>query len=161
GAMLAAALVQGQELNRPATMGGKPNFNGIWQAISGAYWNLEAHSAQPIDLFWGLGAIAAIPAGKSMLKGGGTIPYKPEALTKRKKNRAGGPATDPEAKCFMLALPRVTYQNMPFQILQGETGYLLMVYPFAAPHRVINMKDHSEPPIDTWMGKSDGTWQGN
>jgi hypothetical protein len=51
---------------------------------------------------------------------------------------------------------------MPFQIFQGDaTADLLMVYPFAATNRIIHMKDHSEPPADSYMGKSDGTWQGN
>ena len=147
---------------RPATIGGHPNFNGIWQALNNANWNLEAHSAEALDDFWGLGAIASIPAGKSVLRGGGTIPYLPAALEQRNKNRSLWPAADPEAKCFILGVPRVTYHNMPFQIFQGAgDADLLMVYPFAATNRIIFMKDHSEPPVDTWMGKSSGTWEGN
>jgi len=146
---------------RPATIGGHPNFNGIWQAMNTANWNLEAHSAQAIDDFWGLGAIAAIPAGKSVITGDGKIPYLPAALKQRDQNRATWPASDPEAKCFMLGVPRATY-HMPFQIFQGAgNADLLMVYPFAAANRVIFMTDHSEPAADTWMGKSDGVWQGN
>ena len=49
---------------------------------------------------------------------------------------------------------------MPFQISQGN-GDLLMVYPFDATNRIIHMTGHGEPPVDTWMGKSDGTWEGN
>jgi hypothetical protein len=60
----------------------------------------------------------------------------------------------------MLGVPRVTYQNRPFQIFQGN-GDLLMVYPFAAANRVIYMKDHSEAPVDSWMGKSNGDWEGD
>mgnify|MGYP003350513519 CR=1 FL=1 len=127
-----------------------------------ANWNLEAHSAEAIDTFWGLGAIAAIPAGKSQIKGGGTIPYLPAALAQRNKNRAAWPFEDNEAKCYMLGIPRSTYQGMPFQIFQGGDD-LLMSYPFAAAHRVIHMnpKDHGEAPVDSWMGKSDGKWEGN
>jgi hypothetical protein len=163
--LMTAALmapVGAQEVNRPATIGGHPNFNGIWQSLNTANWNLEAHSAQALDTFWPMGAIAAIPAGKSVLKGGGTIPYLPAALEQRNKNRAGWPMTDPEAKCYMLGVPRVTYHDMPFQIFQGAgDADLAMVYPFAATNRIIYMKDHSEPPVDTWMGKSAGTWEGN
>jgi len=166
GAILMGALMSSpgaqpvaQDANRPATIGGHPNFNGIWQAMNTAYWNLEAHSAEALNDFWGLGAIAAIPAGKSVVRGG-TIPYLPAALEKRDKNRANWPAADPEAKCFMLGVPRVTYHNMPFQIFQGGPD-LLMVYPFAATNRIIHMTDHSEPPIDSYMGKSDGAWDGN
>jgi hypothetical protein len=167
GAILTAALISSagaQELKRSETIGGHPNFNGIWQALNTAYWNLEAHSAENIDNFWELGAIAAIPAGKSVVRGG-TIPYLPEALAQRNKNRAGWPAADPEAKCYMLGVPRATYHNMPFQIFQGEGGQgngdLLMVYPFEATNRIIYMNDKSEPPVDSWMGKSSGTWDGN
>lgn len=145
---------------RPATIAGHPNLNGIWQTLNTAYWNLEAHSAEGLSDFWGLGAIAAIPAGKSVITGDGKIPYLPAALEQRNKNRASWPGSDPEARCFMLGVPRVTYHNMPFQIFQGN-GDLLMVYPFDATNRVIYMTDHSEPPVDTWMGKSDGTWKGN
>jgi hypothetical protein len=162
GAVLAAALIPAagaQELKRPETIGGHPNFNGIWQALNTAYWNLEAHSAEALDQFWPMGAIAAIPAGKSMLKGGGAIPYLPQALEQRSKNRASWPSTDPEAKCYMLGVPRVTYHDMPFQIFQGN-GDMLMVYPFAATNRIIYMNDPSEPPVDTYMGKSSGKWDG-
>ena len=75
---------------------GKPDLNGLWQANGTANWNLEAHSAAAIPGFDGLGAIAAIPAGVSYVEGG-TIPYLPEALAQRDANRAGWPATDPEA----------------------------------------------------------------
>jgi len=143
---------------RQARIGGRPNFNGIWQALNTAYWNLEDHSAEGLKDIWQLGAIAAIPAGQSVVRGG-TIPYKPEALAKRNENRARWPAADPEAKCYMLGVPRVTYHNLPFQIFQAE-GDLLMVYPFAAAHRIIYMTDRSELPVDSWMGKSDGTWDG-
>ena len=36
-----------------------------------------------------------------------------------------------------------------------------MVYPFAAANRVIHMKDASEPPVDSFMGKSSGKWEGD
>src|ERR1700704_1426404 len=149
-----------QSGQRPATIGGHPNLNGIWQALNTANWNLEAHSARSFDDFWGLGAIAAEPAGKTVITGDGKIPYLPKALEQRNKNRDTWPASDPEARCFMLGVPRVTYHTMPFQISQGN-GDLLMVYPFDATNRIIHMTGHGEPPVDTWMGKSDGTWKGN
>jgi len=158
--MVMAALMSSAEAQqRPATIGGHPKFNGIWQALNTAYWNLEAHSAAPLDQFWALGAIAAIPAGKSVIREG-TIPYLPAALEQRNKNRATWPADDPEAKCYMLGVPRVTYHNMPFQIFQGG-GDLLMVYPFEATNRIIYMNDKTELPVESWMGKSTGAWQGN
>ncbi|HEX4996708.1 MAG TPA: hypothetical protein VFY29_00675 [Terriglobia bacterium] len=151
-----------QAAAQAARIGGHPNFNGIWQALNTAYWNLEAHSAEPLPEFWKLGAIGSIPAGRSVIRGGGPIPYLPEALKKRNENRANWPASDPEAKCYMLGVPRVTYHNMPFQIFQGGADAdLVMVYPFAATNRVIWMKDHRELPVDSWMGKSMGAWEGD
>src|SRR5262245_46442020 len=111
---------EAQQLDRPARTGGRPNFNGVWQAVNTAYWNLEGHSTEQLSEFWQLGAIGAIPAGQSVIKGGGAIPYLPEALKKRNENRAKWPASDPEAKCYMLGVPRVTYANFPFQIFQGD-----------------------------------------
>ena len=161
-AWLAACGASAQQLDRPAKVDGHPNLNGIWQAINSAYWNLEGHPVEgfPKDL-WQLGAIGVIPAGKSVLKGGGTIPYLPEALKKRDDNRAHWPEADPEAKCYMLGVPRVTYQNRPFQIFQGEGDDLLMVYPFAAANRIIYMKNHEDLPVDSWMGRSNGDWDGD
>lgn len=161
--LAAAATCMGPVLaqsERPETLGGHPNLNGIWQALNSAHWNLEAHNAEALDAFWQMGAIAAIPAGTSVVREG-TIPYLPDALELRNQNRANWPAADPEAKCYMLGVPRVTYHDMPFQIVQGDGGDMLMVYPFAATNRVINMSDFSPPPIDTWMGKSDGVWEGD
>jgi len=157
----AASAAQAQQLDRPATISGHPNFNGVWQAMNTAYWNLEGHSVEGFGKdFWQLGAIAVIPAGRSVLRGGGTIPYLPETLKKRDENRSKWPAADPEAKCYMLGVPRVTYQNFPFQIFQGDDD-LLMVYPFAATNRIVYMKDHSDLPVDSWMGKSNGAWEGD
>jgi hypothetical protein len=153
------APLRAKDLDPPATIAGRPNLNGIWQAMNGAHWNLEAHSAEALGEFRELGAIGAIPAGESVVAGG-TIPYLPEALRQREANRAGWPGEDPEAKCYMLGIPRYTYHELPFQIFQGD-GDILMVYPFAAGNRVIYMSDHSAPPDDSWMGRSNGTWEGD
>ena len=157
-ALTAGAGAQPQP-DRPARVGGRPNLNGLWQALNSAHWNLESHSAEGLGQFWQLGAIAAIPAGQSVVRGD-TIPYRPEALARRNENRAMWPGADPEARCYMLGVPRVTYHDMPFQIFQAD-GDLLMVYPFAAANRVIHMNDQSELPVDSWMGKSSGRWDGD
>src|SRR6476646_2521826 len=73
------------KLDRPVRISGHPDFNGVWQALNTAYWNLEALSVEgPLGNkdCWQLGAIAAIPAGRSVVRGG-TIPYLPDALKKR------------------------------------------------------------------------------
>src|SRR5262245_53964981 len=95
-------------------IGGKPNLNGIWEAMNTANWNLEAHSAQKIESQWQLGALFSIPAGKSVVVGGGKIPYLPEALKKREEERAQWPKSDPETFCYLPGVPRATYMPYPF-----------------------------------------------
>lgn len=158
---IAAALpVNAQD--RPARINGRPNLNGIWRAANTAYWNLEAHSAQALDDFWRMGAIAAIPAGQSVVVGG-TIPYLPDALARRAENRAGWPKSDPEAACYLPGIPRATYLPYPFEIIQGD-GDILMAYAFANANRAIHFEDRrtlNEVPVDLWMGWSNGSWDGD
>jgi len=142
-------------------LGGKPNMNGIWEAMNSANWNLEAHSAAKIPSQWDLGALFSIPAGKSVVVGG-KIPYLPEALKMRDQYRADWPKSDPETFCYLPGVPRATYLPYPFQILQAEPDRdILMAYTFASANRTIHMRDHQEPPVDTWMGRSNGRWQGD
>jgi hypothetical protein len=140
-------------------LAGKPNLNGIWQAMTSANWNLEAHSAAKIPSQWATGALFAIPAGKSVVVGG-KIPYLPEALKARDQFRTGWPKSDPETSCYLPGIPRATYMPHPFQIVQGNRD-ILMVYSYATSNRTIHMKDRTEPPVDTWMGRSNGRWEGD
>ena len=143
----------------PGRIAGEPNLNGIWQAVNSAHWNLEAHPAEALKDFWQLGAIAAIPAAQSVVDGDGKIPYLPEALAQRDENRAGWPNTDPETKCYLPGIPRATYMPHPFQIIQGG-GDILFVYEYASANREVFMSNHQQPPVDTWMGWSNGRWEG-
>jgi hypothetical protein len=145
---------------RPARIAGQPNLNGIWQAVGTAHWNLEAHSAEAIKTGWQLGSLAAIPAGQSVVDGDGKIPYLPEALAKRDENRANWLEKDPEVKCYLPGIPRATYMPFPFQIVQGG-GNILFAYEYDSANRVVYMSNHQEAPIDTWMGWSNGRWEGD
>ena len=156
-AVLAVGAAEAQQQERPERILGHPNLNGIWQALNTAYWNLEARSAEALDDFWQLGALGAIPAGQSVVRGG-EIPYLPEAREQRDENRANWPEADPVVKCYMPGIPRATYQPCPFQIFQGD-GDILMVYPFASTNRVINIEKHADAVVDTWMGYSNGRWE--
>ena len=138
---------------------GRPDLNGLWQANGTVNWNLEAHSAADIPQFPGLGAIAAIPAGISYVEGG-TIPYLPAALAQRETNRANWPAADPEAKCYMPGIPRATYMPYPFYIMQGNQD-ILFAYEFATANRKVNMVREEAAVIPTWMGTSNGHWDGD
>lgn len=145
----------------PATLGGKPNLNGVWQVMPGPNWNLEPHDAAEAPVAAAqLGAIAAVTPSLGVVEGG-AIPYTADALKKRDENRAKAPAWDPEAACYLPGIPRATYMDHPFQIIQGDNGDMLMAYQYASANRVIHMGEVGIPPIDTWMGTSYGEWEGN
>ena len=138
---------------------GHPNMSGVWLAMNSANWNLEAHSAQAIDQFWQLGSLASIPAGKSVVVEG-EIPYLPAALEQRETNQAGWPKSDPETLCYLPGIPRANYMPFPFQILQTESD-VLFVYSYASANRLVEMDTPIVAPVDTWMGQSNGHWDGD
>lgn len=158
------AFAQAGSQAQPERIDGKPNLNGIWQAMNTAYQNLEPHAAS--GSYGGsaadriLGAIAAVPAGLGVVEGG-TIPYKPEALAALEKNKANRVKYDAESACYLPGIPRATYLPFPFQIVQGGNDDMLFVYEYANANRVIEMRDVDIPPIDTWMGTSYGQWEGD
>ena len=144
-----------------ARLGGKPNLNGIWQVMNTANWDLEPHDAQQAPVApEQLGAIGAIPGGLGVVEGG-TIPYLPAALEQREKNRQSAPKADPEAACYLPGIPRATYMDHPFQVIQAANGDMLMAYEYDAANRTIYMQKTGVPPIDTWMGTSYGQWDGD
>jgi hypothetical protein len=48
----------------------------------------------------------------------------------------------------------------PFQIIQGG-GNVLFAYEYDSANRIVFMSNHQEPPVDTWMGWSNGHWEGD
>jgi len=143
----------------PRTADEKPDFNGIWQAIGSAHWNIEPHAADFSPLVE-LGAIGAIPAGLGIVQGG-SIPYTTEARAKQQENRADWLALDPVVKCYMPGVPRATYLPFPFQIIQSPE-HVVMAYEFASASRIVYMnRPDFEAPIFSWMGHSRGHFEGD
>lgn len=147
------------EADFPRAWDGHPDLNGIWQAIGNAHWDLEPHGpmAGPAEF----GAIGTVPPGLGVVVGG-EIPYQEWARTQQQENFANRYTEDPEIKCFLPGVPRATYLPYPFQIVHGDKK-ILMVYGFAEASRTIHMdKDSPEPaPIDSYMGRSHGRWDGD
>jgi hypothetical protein len=156
----------------PRTADGKVDFNGIWQALNEANYDLEAHMARPaLALRPGpygpvpatpvlaLGAVGAVPPGIGVVEGG-EIPYKPEALAKKKENLEKWLERDPEIKCYLPGIPRATYMPYPFQIFQSASA-IFMAYEYAGAVRNIYLKDPGPPPVDSWMGQSVAKWDGD
>ncbi len=142
---------------RAPRLSGHPDLNGIWQAMNTANWDLLDHPAQAGPL-WQSGAIGAAPAGQSVVDGG-EIPYKPDALKKKQENFAKRASDDPEAKCYMPGIPRATYMPHPFQIVQSQRD-ILFVYEYATANRLVNLGPPQKAGSDTWMGTSNGRWEG-
>src|SRR3989338_1937057 len=158
-----SSLPQGQI---PRTPDGKPDLNGIWQAMNTANFDLEDHGAGPSPVL-AAGAIGAIPPGESVVEGG-QIPYRPEALAKRNENRRnsvpGKPGrnleADPELNCFLPGVPRATYLPHPFQIFQSPK-LIWIVYQYSYARREIPLDNPTDLPYDSWMGWSNGRWEGD
>ncbi len=145
--------------NTPRDGYGNPDFNGIWQALGTAHWNLEAHAATEGPVV-ALGALGAIPAGLTVVEGG-TIPYLPEARETRRQNRVDWIARDPAVKCYLPGVPRATYMPFPFQIVQGS-DHILITYEFAGASRIVYMdRPDFEHPLEAWMGHSRGRFEGD
>ncbi|MET0216302.1 MAG: hypothetical protein ABW292_25050, partial [Vicinamibacterales bacterium] len=152
--LLTATAAVGQTTYKaPRTSDGKPNLNGIWQALTEAYWDIEAHAAAPSSVP-ALGAAGAIPPGQGIVEGG-LLPYLPAAAEQKKKNFENRLTLDPETKCYLPGVPRANYMPYPFQIFQSK-DYTFIAYEYAGATRNIYMKDPGPPPADSWMGQSVG-----
>ena len=139
------------QLNPPRTADGKPNFNGLWQVLNTANWNIQDHSGE-----------LGVPPGQGVVEGN-EIPYQPWALAKKQDNyakRATGDLT--ESECFLPGVPRATYMPYPFEIVQTP-GSIAIRYEFAHAFRTIPMNGspHPEGFPPTWMGDSRGRWEGD
>jgi len=157
--MLSSVGLAAENDSVPRTSDGKPDFNGIWQAIGSAHWNIEPRAADfgPVVE---LGAIGAIPGSLGIVEGG-LIPYTAEARAKQQENRADWLALDPVVKCYMPGIPRATYLPFPFQIIQSP-DHVVMAYEFASASRIVYMdRPDFEAPIFSWMGHSRGRIEGD
>ena len=155
----------------PRTADGKPDLNGIWQAMNEANFDIEMHMARPAMALrpgpygpvpaaavLALGAVGSVPPGIGIVEGG-SIPYKPEALAKKKENQEKWLERDPEVKCYLPGVPRANYIPQPFQILQSPSA-VFFAYQYAGAVRNIYLKDPGPAPVDSWMGQSVGHWEG-
>ncbi len=170
---LATLPVEGQPeaYRAPRAADGNPDLNGIWQAVNTAHYDLETHMARPAMALregpegpvpaapvLALGAVGAVPGGLSVVEDG-SIPYKPEALAKKKENQENWLERDPEIKCYLPGVPRATYMPYPLQIFHSEND-IFIAYEYAGAVRDIYLDDPGPPPIDSWMGQSVGRWEG-
>ena len=157
---------QGDGYRAPRLPGAdRPDLNGVWQALGTAHWDVEDHVALPPPVLE-MGAIGAVPAGRGVVDG--RIPYQPWAAAKKRENFAQRMVVDPwnreigdpEVKCYLPGVPRVTYLPFPFRIVQG-VDEITIAYAFSSATRIVHLTDHGQPAIDSWMGWSNGRWEGD
>jgi hypothetical protein len=134
----------------PRTPDGKPDLSGIWQVMNTAAWDIQDHTAQK-----------GVPAGVGVVVGN-EIPYKPEALAKKRENYANRATADPESKCYLPGVPRIMFMPYPFQIFQ-KADQITMLFEYVHATRVPYTNGTPHPPghIDWWMGDSRGRWEGD
>src|SRR5262245_18404701 len=155
----------------PRTPDGKPDLNGIWQVLNEANYDIEMHSARPAmalrpgpygpvpaSAVLQLGAVGSVPPGIGVVEGG-ALPYRAEALQKRKQNQENWLTSDPEIKCYLPGVPRATYMPYPFQIVQSGSA-IFIAYEYAGAVRNLFLKDPGPAPVDSWMGQSVAHWEG-
>ena len=136
-------------VNLPRASDGKPDLSGVWQAFTTANYDLQDHAAR-----------LGVPAGQGIVEGN-EIPYKPGGLAKKQENAGKREAEDPEAKCFLLGVPRSNYAPFPFQIVYSP-AYMAMFYEYAHTTRSVFMNsEHPPGPIEWFMGDSRGHWEGD
>src|SRR5271165_4117513 len=165
------ASLSAQTYRAPRLPDGKPDLNGIWQALNEANYDLQAHVARPAMALrpgpygpvptapvLALGAVGSVPPSLGVVEGG-EIPYKPEALKTKQENAKDWLNRDPEIKCYLPGVPRATYMPYPFQIVQS-TSAMTFVYEYAGAVRNIYLKDPGPALTDSWMGQSVGHWEG-
>jgi hypothetical protein len=133
----------------PKTADGHPDIQGVWQVLNTAAWDIQDHSAS-----------LGVPAGRGVVEGG-EIPYQPWALAKKKENYEKRATLDPDSKCLLSGVPRITYMPYPFQIVQ-QRDKVNFIYEYNHTMRHAYLTNpHPEGPIDWWMGDSRGRWEGN
>ncbi len=133
----------------PRTADGKPNLQGVWQVLNTAAWDIQDHNAR-----------LGVPPGRGVVEGN-DIPYLAWAAEKKKENFEKRMTADPETKCYLPGVPRVTYMPYPLQVFQTPR-YTVITSEWGNAGRVIytDGSKHLDG-IDFWMGDSRGRWEDN
>jgi hypothetical protein len=124
-----------------AAGGRAADLRGVWMAENNADTSLERTHV-----------IVDPPAGK--------IPYRPEAIARRKENFANRATADPETRCFQPGVPRAVYVRSPFQVFQNDRA-VYIVYQDVHAYRIIYLDGsrHNDG-LGYAMGDSRGHWEG-
>ena len=131
-----------------------PDFDGVWQNISGIH----------IDRF--SGSSDGDPAGKASFKPAAP-PYTPDYAARYAQVTAaharGEPVNDPTATCLWPGVPRVIWNPYPLEIIISRAGKrVTMVHEYMSQVRYIHADGRSHPDDveDSYNGHTIGHWEG-
>ena len=154
----------------PRAADGQPDLSGIWQSFTTANWDILSHPVQPGPYAEIMGVWGAGRAGLGIVEGN-ELPYQEWAAAKQKENYENRMVVnvtndpnrfntgDTELQCYRAGVPRANYMPYPFQIFQ-TADQILLVYEYKGAYRTIYM-DAERPALDaSWMGTSNGHWEG-
>ena len=154
GVALLPAVGQTPAFRPSRTPDGQPNFQGIWQAMSSAHFNLEPHTAS-----------FGIPAGTGVIVDptNGKIPYTAAGLAEREENLKNRGTADPYSKCFKPGVPHMMYLPFPLQIVQTKTQVTVLSEYVHNVRNIYLNRDKHYPTGDAefWNGDSVGRFDGD
>jgi len=131
-AAVAASFTQSVVPVIPRAADGRPNLQGIWQAV-----------------------------GDTATDVGVSIPYQPWAAEKQVSNFKERQTEDPLANCYLPGVPRLMYMPYPFQMFQTATT-VAIAFSWSLDFRIIYADGSVPPSgIDFWLGDSRGRWEGD
>jgi hypothetical protein len=130
----------------PRLEDGKPDLNGIWEVRAKVDADLEGKIS-------GKNIIVDPPDGR--------IPYKPEALARKKAN-ARNRAADPMNKCYIPGVPRLEWIPYPFQIVQSAGQQdIAFLSQYVHTLRNIYLRGEHLDGLELWLGDSRAHWEGD
>jgi hypothetical protein len=144
----------------PRTADGKPDLSGVWQGggasgLAFAVGSANAKAARPED-----SAVAGAPA--AVVPSAVRPPYQDWMLPKLKELHDRRNIDDPQARCLLVGVPRITYEPLPIKIIQTKDEITFLYETFHA-FRVIPTDGRKHPDdIDpSFMGDSVAHWEGD
>lgn len=144
----------------PRTADGKPDLSGVWQGggasgLAFAIGSQNAKAARPGDT-----AVAKAPA--AVVRTPFKPPYQDWILPKVQELRARRNIDDPQARCLLVGVPRITNEPLPIKIIQTKDEITFLYETFHA-FRVIptDGRKHPDDVEPSFMGDSVAHWDGD
>lgn len=144
----------------PRTSDGHPDLSGVWQGggasgLAFAIGSDNAKAARPGDT-----AVAKAPA--AVVRAPFKPPYQDWMLPKIQELRARRNIDDPQARCLLVGVPRITNEPLPIKIIQTKDEITFLYETFHA-FRVIptDGRKHPDDIEPSFMGDSVAHWEGD